>query len=558
MPAGAAHVAFPAASRAQVQDFFLAALKAGGKIHGEPCQRDASGYYSAAVIDFDGNSIEAVFRPGFADEANKENVDARSMISHRTGSVNVRSVAASAPPKTIVSKAGSKAPSHVLATSTHALDTTKPNSNPSGDVLDTLINEARSTANVAKNLVNSLKGNASSSPPQPVPNASTGGGGEAIVGTLLGVAAGAALHYAFSNRSKDSNTDDNLKEHEFQPRRPSTTGRSMTGPAAIMRPEYSSNHSDYNGRTGAGYQRAIEPAPSAYTYSVRDDRDGQRTITMQDHDLSGRTTPQSDYASTIRPTSVRRMSVDSGFGHGPHHLEVASHASSKTSRHSKKSTNIPPPTSYRAPTALTVKSKTSVTSNPRSHSLSRLARSLSGRSQAAGGGEQARSRSQSRHSTSSHRSRRDDFDLIKDELEEAQTVLHVTESSHRTTGRPAPTSKANSRASSKHTSIRDREPAEYPLPPSRAATWAGSDGGKSSFVSARSKAHGRVDSPRTIIGRLNPQRGAGDDAKGTETASVVSKRKDLRDLDVSGREVRPEDSVSQVSVESRRSRRSRR
>lgn len=43
--------------------FFISALKAGGKIHGEPKTRDSlSGYYSAAVIDFDGNSIEAVFR----------------------------------------------------------------------------------------------------------------------------------------------------------------------------------------------------------------------------------------------------------------------------------------------------------------------------------------------------------------------------------------------------------------------------------------------------------------------------------------------------------------
>ena len=52
VPAGAAHVAFNAPSQLAVQHFFSAALKAGGKFHGDPAVRDSSGYYSAAVIDF--------------------------------------------------------------------------------------------------------------------------------------------------------------------------------------------------------------------------------------------------------------------------------------------------------------------------------------------------------------------------------------------------------------------------------------------------------------------------------------------------------------------------
>ncbi|KAH8703955.1 hypothetical protein BGW36DRAFT_423492 [Talaromyces proteolyticus] len=63
-PAGAVHIAFPAPSKEAVNAFFVNALKAGGKIHGEPKTRDhESGYFSAAIIDFDGNSIEAVYRP---------------------------------------------------------------------------------------------------------------------------------------------------------------------------------------------------------------------------------------------------------------------------------------------------------------------------------------------------------------------------------------------------------------------------------------------------------------------------------------------------------------
>jgi hypothetical protein len=411
-------------------------------------------------------------------------------------------------------------------------------------------------------------------------NTATGGGsgaGEAIVGTLLGVAAGAALHYAFSNRSKDTPPDDDRDAHKFQPARPSMVGRSMTEPPAIMRPEYSSVPSDYHaGYVGGdgGFQRAIEPAPSAYTYSSRN-HDDQKLITMHDNDPSppaptaityhSHASPKSDYASTIRPATVtRRMSMDSGFGPGPRDIEVASHASSKASRHSKKS-GAPPPTSYRAPTALTEKmSKVSSAkgdgkegSRSRASSLTRLGRSLSqaGRSLA---GDQPRPRSQSRHSTRSRRSRRDDFEAVQGEVEEAETVLHVGGGSvHNksttyavSSGGSKAGSKAPSRASSRHS--RAKDPAEYPLPPSRAATWTGSDAGRS-FVSARSNLgpNGRVDGPRTIIGRLR-----GEQVEKADTASVVSKQKDLKDLDVTDREVGPEDSVSQISVESRRSRRS--
>ena len=61
--ATAAHVAFSAPSRSAVDAFFLAGLKAGGRIHGEPALRDQhSGYYSAAIVDLDNNSIEATYR----------------------------------------------------------------------------------------------------------------------------------------------------------------------------------------------------------------------------------------------------------------------------------------------------------------------------------------------------------------------------------------------------------------------------------------------------------------------------------------------------------------
>ncbi len=61
------HTAFAAPSRAAVDAFHAAALRAGGTDHGAPGLRDPStgyppGYYAAFVLDLDGNNIEAVFR----------------------------------------------------------------------------------------------------------------------------------------------------------------------------------------------------------------------------------------------------------------------------------------------------------------------------------------------------------------------------------------------------------------------------------------------------------------------------------------------------------------
>jgi catechol 2,3-dioxygenase-like lactoylglutathione lyase family enzyme len=57
------HVAFSAKSKEAVQDFYKAALEAGGKDNGPPGPREgADKYYGAFVLDPDGNNIEAAFR----------------------------------------------------------------------------------------------------------------------------------------------------------------------------------------------------------------------------------------------------------------------------------------------------------------------------------------------------------------------------------------------------------------------------------------------------------------------------------------------------------------
>jgi catechol 2,3-dioxygenase-like lactoylglutathione lyase family enzyme len=63
------HTAFAARSRAEVDAFHAAALKAGGIDNGAPGIRSVEegyepGYYAAFALDPDGNNIEAVFRGG--------------------------------------------------------------------------------------------------------------------------------------------------------------------------------------------------------------------------------------------------------------------------------------------------------------------------------------------------------------------------------------------------------------------------------------------------------------------------------------------------------------
>jgi catechol 2,3-dioxygenase-like lactoylglutathione lyase family enzyme len=55
------HTAFAARTRAEVDAFHSAALRAGGTDNGAPGQR-RPGYYAAFVLDPDGNNIEAVYR----------------------------------------------------------------------------------------------------------------------------------------------------------------------------------------------------------------------------------------------------------------------------------------------------------------------------------------------------------------------------------------------------------------------------------------------------------------------------------------------------------------
>lgn len=61
-PTGRTHLAFQGKSRQTVEQFYQAALAAGGRDNGAPGERPYHpGYFAAFVIDPDGNNIEVVF-----------------------------------------------------------------------------------------------------------------------------------------------------------------------------------------------------------------------------------------------------------------------------------------------------------------------------------------------------------------------------------------------------------------------------------------------------------------------------------------------------------------
>lgn len=59
----AVHIAWKADSKEQVNAFYEAALKAGGKSNGEPASREykSPNYYAAFIIDPNGHNIEAFY-----------------------------------------------------------------------------------------------------------------------------------------------------------------------------------------------------------------------------------------------------------------------------------------------------------------------------------------------------------------------------------------------------------------------------------------------------------------------------------------------------------------
>lgn len=190
--AGAAHIAFAAPSRDAVLGFFTAALKAGGRIHGQPAIRDPeSGYYSAAVLDFDNNSIEVRHREGAKVEPAKlmaGDMETQSVLSWQKDVA--KSTASNSP---LAKSASSRVIINNITAPTMVISQPMPEAKPKSDM-----------------------------------------SAKTLIGTLLGAAAGAAVAYAMT-KAEDEN--DRAKAPQTMTYQAVEAPTSQPAPSAIGPPE---------------------------------------------------------------------------------------------------------------------------------------------------------------------------------------------------------------------------------------------------------------------------------------------------------------------------------
>lgn len=205
-----------------------AALNAGAKIHGEPKERDSlSGYYSAAVIDFDGNSIEAVYRSGnsvVASEAGGPTIallENGSVVSKSSKVSAIKAAESIAPPRSEAkSRAVSKAPTAPSVVSHRS-------QGPPPSYTTQTVQKTDDGSKAAKT----------------------------IVGTLIGAAAGAAIAYAMvkgDSQSSSSETTTNPSP-QYTPE-----SHQLMAPSQV-------SHSDE--QTQQPSYRAIEAPPPRSVYT---------------------------------------------------------------------------------------------------------------------------------------------------------------------------------------------------------------------------------------------------------------------------------------------------
>jgi hypothetical protein len=201
--AGAAHIAFTAPSRSAVRGFYAAALNAGGRPNGAPSSRtDDDDHFNAAVLDFDGNSIEVVFR-----NAPDLRTDG-TVIEHSRVITWQRSIAETYQYDRTVTSAHT---SYTASRQTVAPASVAPSTAPVVVSMAPTIASMASMATTAANMVRSVSAEVSASQAAISSNPTDSGAAKTLIGTLLGAAAGATVAYALYKSEQDSAK----KEKEF-------------------------------------------------------------------------------------------------------------------------------------------------------------------------------------------------------------------------------------------------------------------------------------------------------------------------------------------------------
>lgn len=147
-----------------------------------------SGYYSAAIIDFDGNSIEAVHRPGTSSSAASEAggptiglLENGSVVSKSSKASTIKAESIAPPRSEARSRAVSKAPTMIERAAPSVVSRPSQDAPPSYGTQTQTVQKADDGSKAAKT----------------------------IVGTLIGAAAGAAIAYAMVKGESQSSEIEN-------------------------------------------------------------------------------------------------------------------------------------------------------------------------------------------------------------------------------------------------------------------------------------------------------------------------------------------------------------
>jgi hypothetical protein len=202
---GDGHVAFTAPSKAAVFGFYDAARAAGARSYIAPGEHDGSPHcVSAAVLDRDGNSIEAVYHSAELYEGSL--VRGTRLLTAGNNSKSVVSTRNSAAKSAISDSTITTSMARRLQAGGLSSRSTSAPSVPSVSRAATEV----SASNVLETLQRSLIGGMSGSASLLLGDSKIQMSAKAFTGTLLGAAAGAAMAYAMYKSEEDSAREEEI------------------------------------------------------------------------------------------------------------------------------------------------------------------------------------------------------------------------------------------------------------------------------------------------------------------------------------------------------------
>jgi hypothetical protein len=479
-------------------------LKAGGRIHDGPAVRDSkTGYYSAAVMDIDGNAVECVYRNS-GDSASvapsRASVQPRSIVDARSDYFKLEA------PKSQVAR--SEAPRSVALTEAPRTEIVVPEQSKSSP-FRTIVSKITTTVT-----------STSTTPP----STTTSDTSKALMGTLLGAAAGAAIAYAMVR----SESSEGPKTPEV--RRSQTVYQTIEAPPT-PRSEAGSVHSTRSRRYSVSSASATEAARDMYIRMI----DGPPTPgSVYEYDNESEVSQRTIRAIEAPPAAPSIVSSHKTPVITRAASQAPSHVSSHKSRYSRAPSEIsrgPPPPSAQTVYSVDIEPARSTTSR-----ASRTSTKSRSRSVAPSKAPSTVYRAPSEHSVAKSTY------TVKTSSKAPSKVSVV--SHHKSEAPPVPGSSKSSHVSKD--SITPVYPAAYPLPVSTKTSVASYKSAHSQAAEDRHLPPSEKASFASFVSRRpSPTRSAAS-ASTIRPARPLAPTRAATDID-DMESLAPSDSISQVS-----------